>query len=131
MSKSKKVIFVVSFFVFLVVLWLVTYFCWLNVKPKSSKSITKEELESYDNSNSTFTSAKVTFNGKEYELDELNKKVLSDDVVVDVEVNGRKVQGYVTYSDKVSKPKVKLSSEEVIAKVILPDKKESDKSGKK
>lgn len=121
MSKKKKILLGVAFILFLVALWLVTYFLWLQVEPKGDNIITAEELAEYDSKDSIFYEATVIVNESEYTLSELNKSVLGDTVIVDVEVNNREVQGYVTYSDTVSKPQVKLADEDTYAQIILPE----------
>ena len=122
MNKKKKVIIGVSFILFLVALWLATYFLWLQVEPKGNNVVTSEDLVEYDNKDSIFYEATIVLNDKEYALTDLDKSVLGDTIVVNVEVNNRKVQGYVTYSDVVTDPKVKLADSDDFAQIILPDR---------
>lgn len=121
MSNKKKVGLGILFVLFLVGVWFATYFCWLQVEPKGDNIITSEELARYDDRDSIFYEATVTLDNKDYTLDTLNKSVLGDTVVVDVKVNNREVQGYVTFSDVISKPEVKLADEDVYAQIILPE----------
>lgn len=123
MSRRKKILLGVGFVVFLVILWCVVYFFWLQVEPKGDNILTAEELKGYDeqNINSVFTKATVIINDKEYELNEVKKSLLTDDVVVTVKVNDREVQGYITLSDTISSPEVRLSDSDNYAQVIIPE----------
>lgn len=123
MSRKKKILLGVGFVVFLVILWCAVYFSWLQVEPKGDNILTAEELKGYDeqNNNSVFTNATVIINDKEYELNEVKKRLLTDDVVVTVKVNDREVQGYITVSDTISSPEVRLSDSDTYAQVIIPE----------
>lgn len=123
MSRKKKILLGVGFVVFLVILWCVVYFSWLQVEPKGDNILTAEELKKYDeqNTNSVFTNATVIINDKEYELNEVKKSLLTDDVVVTVKVNDREVQGYITVSDTISSPEVRLPDSDNYAQVIIPE----------
>lgn len=124
MSRKKKILLGVGFVVFLVILWCVVYFSWLQVEPKGDNILTAEELRGYDkqDADSVFTDATVIINDKEYKLSEVKKSLLTDDnVVVTVKVNDREVQGYITLSDTISSPEVRLSDSDNYAQVIIPE----------
>lgn len=124
MSRKKKILLGVGFVVFLVILWCVVYFSWLQVEPKGDNILTAEELKGYDeyDTDSVFTDATVIINDKEYKLSEVKKSLLTDDnVVVAVKVNDREVQGYITVSDTISSPEVRLSDSDTYAQVIIPE----------
>lgn len=122
MSK-KKIIIGVCFVVFLAILWCGVYYAWLQVEPKGDNVLTAEELKKYDESDedSVFTEAVITIDGKDYDLDELKKELVGDDVVVSVKVNNREVQGYVTVSDTIENPEVRLADSDDYAQVIIPE----------
>lgn len=126
MSRKKKILLGVGFVVFLVILWCVVYFFWLQVEPKGDNILTAEELRGYDkqDADSVFTDATVIINDKEYKLSEVKKSLLTDDnVVVTVKVNDREVQGYITLSDTISSPEVRLSDSDNYAQVIILEEK--------
>lgn len=125
MSKRKKILLGIGFVVFLVVLWCLVYFSWLQVEPKGDNILTAEELKGYDeqDADSVFTDATVVIDKKEYKLSEVKKSLLTDDVVVTVKVNDREVQGYITVSDTISIPEVRLSDSDNYAQVIIPEEK--------
>lgn len=129
MSKKKKVVLGVLFGVFLVVLWFITYFVCLQIKPKGDNVVTKEQLEELDNQEEVFYDAKITVNDEEYSLNKLTQDILGSEIVVDVAVDGQKsMQGYVTYSDVVDKAQVKVFKDQNYAQVILPDSVKGDLS---
>lgn len=103
------------------VLWYGVYNYTLSVDTKRDV-ITSEQIEEMDKDNGVFYDAKITVNDKEYDLSELTKDIVGDNVVVQVSVNDRTVQGYVTVSDMDLKPRVVLSDQDNYAQVILPDK---------
>lgn len=119
---KNKIIFGIGFLLFLVLVWVVTYKLWLGVEPKGDNVITRDELEEYDNRQSIFYEAEVKVGDTVYQLADLNKEILGSNIVVEVKVNERKVQGYVTFSDTVDKPEVKLADEDTYAQIILPEK---------
>lgn len=124
MSRKKKILLGVGFVVFLVILWCVVYFSWLQVEPKGDNILTAKELKGYDehDTDSVFTDSTVIINDKEYKLSEVKKSLLTDDnVVVAVKVNDREVQGYITVSDTISSPEVRLSDSDNYAQVIIPE----------
>lgn len=121
MSKKKKITLGVGFIVFLVALWVAVYFICLSVEPKGDNVITKEQLESMDKSDSIFYEATVTIDDKDYSLSDLTEEVIGDNIVVKVEVNNRQVQGYVTFSDVITKAEVKLEDSDSYAQLILPE----------
>lgn len=124
MSREKKILLGVGFVVFLVILWCVVYFSWLQVEPEGDNILTAEELKGYDehDTDSVFTDATVIIDDKEYKLSEVKKSLLTDgNVVVAVKVNDREVQGYITVSDTISSPEVRLSDSDNCAQVIIPE----------
>lgn len=130
MSKKKKVVLGVVFVVFLVVLWFVTYFVCLQIKPKGDNVVTKEQLEELDKQEEVFYNAKITVKNEDYSLDKVTQAILGSDVVVEVAVDGHKsMQGYVTYSDVVDKPQVKVFKDQNYVQVILPDSAKTVTSG--
>lgn len=130
MSKKKKVVLGVVFVVFLVALWFVTYFVCLQIKPKGDNVVTKEQLEELDKQEEVFYDAKITVKNEDYSLDKLTQGILGSDVVVEVAVDSHKpMQGYVTYSDVVDKPQVKVFKDQNYAQVILPDSAKTVTSG--
>ena len=118
MSNKKKIIFGVCFIVFLVTLWLATYHIWLSVEPKGDNFITAEQLSEIDKG--IHTEAKVFIGSTEYNLQDLNKDILQGVVIVYVELDSKKVQGYVVFDDTVLAPIVEYSENDSYAKVILP-----------
>lgn len=125
MSKRRKILLGAGFVVFLVILWCVVYFSWLQVEPKGDNILTAEELRKYDeqNDNSVFTEATVIINDEEYKLNEVKKSLITDNVVVTVKVNDREVQGYIAVSDTIDRPEVRLSDSDNYAQVIIPEEK--------
>lgn len=102
------------------VLWCGVYNYTLSADPKRDV-ITSEQIEEMDKDNGVFYDAKIMVNDKEYDLSELTKDIVGDNVVVKVSVTDRIVQGYVTVSDMDLKPRVVLSDQNNYAQVILPD----------
>lgn len=102
------------------VLWCGVYSYTLSADPKRDV-ITSEQIEEMDKDNGVFYDAKIMVNDKEYDLSELTKDIVGDNVVVKVSVTDRVVQGYVTVSDMDLKPRVILSDQDNYAQVILPD----------
>lgn len=90
-------------------------YAWFIMMP--SKSNVVVDIPEVDG---MYNNAKVTVNGTSYNLKDLNKSVLNGTVVVDVEVDGRNVQGYVSYKEKILSPVVVLTDEDDYARVYLP-----------
>lgn len=121
MSRNKKIIFGICFVAFLVVLWLVVYKFWLSVEPKGDNFITSEQLVEMDKGSSK-SDARVFIGSKEYSLHDLSKENLQGVVIVDVEIDSDKIQGYVVFDKNVSEPTIQYKENDSYAKVILPDK---------
>ena len=121
MSKSKKVVFGVSFVLFLVTLWFSVYFICLQIKPKGDNVVTAKELAELDDKDITLYDGTVIIEDKEYKLKDLSKSELGDTVVVKVKLDNKELKGYITYSDVVTKPEIKLFDNGAYAKVILKD----------
>lgn len=121
MSKSKKVVFGVAFVLFLVALWFSVYFICLQIKPKGDNVVTAKELAELDDKDTTLYDGTIIVEDKEYALKDLSKSELGDTVVVKVKLDNKELKGYITYSDVVTKPEIKLFDNGAYAKVILKD----------
>lgn len=121
MSRNKKVIFGVAFVLFLIVLWVSVYFICLQIKPKGDNVVTAKELAELDDKDTTLYDGTIIVEDKEYALKDLSKSELGDTVVVKVKLDDKELKGYITYSDVVTKPEIKLFDNGAYAKVILKD----------
>lgn len=121
MSRNKKVVFGVAFVLFLIVLWISVYFICLQIKPKGDNVITAKELAEFDDKDTTLYDGTIIVEDKEYALKDLSKSELGDTVVVKVKLDDKELKGYITYSDVVTKPEIKLFDNGAYAKVILKD----------
>lgn len=121
MSRNKKVVFGVAFVLFLIVLWFSVYFICLQIKPKGDNVVTAKELAELDDKDTTLYDGTIIVEDKEYALKDLSKSELGDTVVVKVKLDDKELKGYITYSDVVTKPEIKLFDNGAYAKVILKD----------
>lgn len=121
MSRNKKVVFGVAFVLFLIVLWVSVYFICLQIKPKGDNVVTAKELAELDDKDTTLYDGTIIVEDKEYALKDLSKSELGDTVVVKVKLDDKELKGYITYSDVVTKPEIKLFDNGAYAKVILKD----------
>lgn len=121
MSRNKKVVFGVAFVLFLIVLWFSVYFICLQIKPKGDNVVTAKELAELDDKDTTLYDGTIIVEDKEYALKDLSKSELGDTVVVKVKLDDKELKGYITYSDVVTKPEIKLFDNDAYAKVILKD----------
>ena len=121
MSRNKKVVFGVAFVLFLIVLWVSVYFICLQIKPKGDNVVTAKELAELDDKDTTLYDGTIIVEDKEYALKDLSKSKLGDTVVVKVKLDDKELKGYITYSDVVTKPEIKLFDNGAYTKVILKD----------
>ena len=121
MSRNKKVVFGVAFVLFLIVLWVSVYFICLQIKPKGDNVVTAKELAELDDKDTTLYDGTIIVEDKEYALKDLSKSELGDTVVVKVKLDDKELKGYITCSDVVTKPEIKLFDNGAYAKVILKD----------
>lgn len=121
MSRNKKVVFGVAFVLFLIVLWVSVYFICLQIKPKGDNVVTAKDLAELDDKDTTLYDGTIIVEDKEYALKDLSKSELGDTVVVKVKLDDKELKGYITYSDVVTKPEIKLFDNGAYAKVILKD----------
>lgn len=130
MSNKKKIVYGVTCVLCLAVIWVTTYFICLQIKPKGDKVVTKQELESMDNQEKIYKSAKIKVDKKEYDLSELTTDKLKGTVVIKVIIDKKEYQGYVSVSDVVKEPQVKLFKDKNYAQVVIPEKADNARSKK-
>lgn len=122
MCKNKnKLVFVVSFILFVLVIWVSVYVVTLNAKPKGYDAV-KDGIELVNPNEETVYDATVVISDKEYTLDMLNKKILKGEVVLSVKIKDKNYQGYVSVSDMITKPLVKVFKDKNYVQVLIPEK---------